>query len=464
MPNLDSIQPNPNPVDRSAEETSVPIRRISSDQPSRLTGDQTGAPSERTSEQVDDPLQPEVKRPIEEMEEHTIGFVLKQSLYIIFQPKASFEDLKEERAIGRPMGVMLLLGVLFLILQLVLFYSNLAQISEGNGLLQYLFPPIGAFSPSQIFYLFAILVVVWVSQLIGFWSLAVLVTDVTARWLGGRGSWSTFAVSALYWMIASWAVVVPLSVVVGLILTRSNLWWFLATMLLLLGLLWIGIVLARGVSVQYGLSTLRSSLAVFLPALLLFFGFMVASVLVPPLDAETAAADNPTSAVNANNSIAGNLNTNANAATKVNSNQNGNLNTNLNVNSSSSINEALPGFYQVDATVLEELTNEKRKELARVSEVGTDQVRAEQLIEMKYDLKLYFSVFERYPTSNGVEKLDGRSDSLNLALEDFYGSRRSFVDPQYPSYYYSYESDGKTFRLTGFNATTQQPQTISEQD
>lgn len=83
----------------------------------------------------------------------------------------------------------------------------------------------------------------------------------------------------------------------------------------------------------------------------------------------------------------------------------------------------------------------------------TDIVRQRDLIAIKYALKSYASVEGQYPSTSGAAtKIEGKSDeALYAALKNFYGGSYNLkIDPESPTRYYSYTSDGSTFTLTAY--------------
>ncbi|MBI5467477.1 MAG: hypothetical protein HY975_04705, partial [Candidatus Kerfeldbacteria bacterium] len=71
----------------------------------------------------------------------------------------------------------------------------------------------------------------------------------------------------------------------------------------------------------------------------------------------------------------------------------------------------------------------------------------------KYTMKAYFSVRQQFPSTSGQQvRLEAKDDnSVYQALKAFYGgSFHLRVDPESPTYYYGYTSDGTTFELTAY--------------
>lgn len=81
----------------------------------------------------------------------------------------------------------------------------------------------------------------------------------------------------------------------------------------------------------------------------------------------------------------------------------------------------------------------------------TDIVRQRDLISLKYTLKAYATVEGAYPSTSGAAtKIEGKTDEkLYTALKDFFGGSYNLkIDPESPTYYYGYTSDGASFTLT----------------
>lgn len=165
---------------------------------------------------------------------------------------------------------------------------------------------------------------------------------------------------------------------------------------------------------------------------------------------------------------------NANAA-KVNSSviPNANTNvltntTNLNTNVSNvflNTNSILGGgdYLQLDAATTANLQQQQQaEELQLVDTSGTvqDQLRQKDLIALKYNLKAYYTVKSIYPTTKGVQiRLDKTStDIFYSAMKEFYGgSFNHRIDPDSPTYYYGYSSDGTSFTLTCYLVGEKKP-------
>lgn len=75
-----------------------------------------------------------------------------------------------------------------------------------------------------------------------------------------------------------------------------------------------------------------------------------------------------------------------------------------------------------------------------------DLQRKNDLINLKFVLKEYYNLHQSYPISKGTEKTSDDKGSLQSLIPEVTANLP--VDPISPTYYYAYQSDGKTFTLT----------------
>lgn len=144
-----------------------------------------------------------------------------------------------------------------------------------------------------------------------------------------------------------------------------------------------------------------------------------------------------------------------NANSRVNTNT---INANTNVSNAFNSNSAISGgdYLNIDAQTQAQLNEDEQKEKDTTVDqtvTVTDILRQQDLISLKYDLKAYYIVKTLYPNTNGVQThLErGAEDIYYVALKAFFGgSYNQPVDPESPTYYYGYTSDGKTFTLTSY--------------
>lgn len=76
-----------------------------------------------------------------------------------------------------------------------------------------------------------------------------------------------------------------------------------------------------------------------------------------------------------------------------------------------------------------------------------DKTRKADLTEMKNALDSYFIDIGAYPKTTGIEKTNAVASNLKTALVTTYIAALP-VDPQDPTFYYGYKSDGTTYELT----------------
>lgn len=76
-----------------------------------------------------------------------------------------------------------------------------------------------------------------------------------------------------------------------------------------------------------------------------------------------------------------------------------------------------------------------------------DSTRKSDLASIKNALSLYFNDTGTYPKTTGVDKTNGGASILRTALVPKYISVLP-VDPEDPTYYYGYKSEGQTYELT----------------
>ncbi len=111
---------------------------------------------------------------------------------------------------------------------------------------------------------------------------------------------------------------------------------------------------------------------------------------------------------------------------------------------------------KISAATQADLDSRQQQDLTRLVDVTasvTDQVRQRDVIALKYTLLAYTSVKRTYPSTNGQQiRLEAKDDNvLYQALKTFYGGTFNLrVDPESPTYYYGYTSNGQTFSLTAF--------------
>lgn len=136
-----------------------------------------------------------------------------------------------------------------------------------------------------------------------------------------------------------------------------------------------------------------------------------------------------------------------------------NRNTNTsNTNTSTNTNSILRNgdYVKLDATTQAHLDQQKTADLAALVDQTaslTDILRQQDLINLKYNLLAYFAVRASYPSTNGVLIHLDRSatDVFYSSMKDFSGGTfNERIDPEAPTYFYGYTSDGSSFTLTAY--------------
>ena len=151
-----------------------------------------------------------------------------------------------------------------------------------------------------------------------------------------------------------------------------------------------------------------------------------------------------------NSSIVPNVNNKVNTNTT-------NANTNIS-NAFINTNNALGGgeYLSIDAQTQSKLNADEQSEkdlTVDQSASVTDILRQQDLISLKYDLKAYYLVHNAFPDSHNEQiKLErGTDDIFYQSMKIFYGgSYNQPIDPQAPTYYYGYTSDGSKYELTAY--------------
>jgi len=125
-------------------------------------------------------------------------------------------------------------------------------------------------------------------------------------------------------------------------------------------------------------------------------------------------------------------------------------------------------YLKISAATQTALETQQQQDLDKLvdnSATVTDIVRQRDLIGIKYALKAYASVLGQYPTTSGqATKIEAKDNEvLYAALKNFYGGSYNLkIDPESPTYYYGYTSDGSTFSLTGYLTSKQKVFTLTD--
>jgi hypothetical protein len=155
---------------------------------------------------------------------------------------------------------------------------------------------------------------------------------------------------------------------------------------------------------------------------------------------------------------------------------NGNRNSNGNTNSATNGSILNTNIFRsgdaakLDATTEAKLQADKQSELNRLVDKTADFVdilRQQDLIDLRYTLRVYFAVRGEYPsTDNRPIRLErGTDDTFYTAMKDFYGgSFYEKIDPQSPQYYYGYTSDGQSYQLSAYLTSKKKAFYLSSDD
>lgn len=155
-------------------------------------------------------------------------------------------------------------------------------------------------------------------------------------------------------------------------------------------------------------------------------------------------------------------------------NVNSNTNTNTNTTTNSSIlntNIFRSGdAAKLDASTEAKLLADKQSDLNKLVDKSADFVdilRQQDLIDLRYSLRVYFAVRGSYPsTDNRPIRLERNAeDVFYTAMKDFYGgSYYEKIDPQSPQYYYGYTSDGHSYQLSAYLTSKKKPFYLTSDD
>lgn len=364
----------------------------------------------------------------------TFGRVWSNLWGLVTSPRKTIPKFKENDQIGWLLGSVFI--VYFIIMAVV--YLLIYLVSKKTG-----FDPFAILSlfvseawfPSFLMVIYAVFILV-ISVLMG-WVIFFFFGHLLANIYGGRGKWWQLAVDALYIQLLS-AIVTPIISLLLFIATfveGTTIHWILYFIIVLAWLIWFIILYVLIIKDVYRLPTWRATLAVLTPIIILAgiiaggYYYYKATSKVSPLERATSTIGDTLGYGNLNVNFSWNL-----------GNINLNTNTNMAINNIS-LDQSLK--------LSEKESNERTQKVDRTLNY-VDVRRQNELITLKYDLLEYYEVYKKFPISNGLEKLDGQTDSVYLALKDFQRFYIGLKDPEHPKYYYGYESDGKTFTLTAY--------------
>lgn len=194
----------------------------------------------------------------------------------------------------------------------------------------------------------------------------------------------------------------------------------------------------------------------------LAIGFSI-GLVVGIKQGQNSTNTNTTNRQQVNTSIVPNANTRVSTNT-VNANTNvSNAFTNL---SNSSV--ATADYLKISATTQAQLDTQQQHDLDTLVDQTvsvTDIVRQRDLIAIKYSLKAFASVEGQYPSTSGqLIRIEGKSDEvMYTAMKAFYGGSYNLkMDPESPTYYYGYSSDGSSFTLTAYLVSKKKAFTLTD--
>ncbi len=183
---------------------------------------------------------------------------------------------------------------------------------------------------------------------------------------------------------------------------------------------------------------------------ILAVGFVAGLVVGIKQGQNSSGANATTNKVFTNTSIIPNANTRVISNTS-------NANTNVS-NAFANVNSSLSSadYLKITPATQAALDSQKQTDLSTVVDQTasvTDIVRQQDLVATKYALKAYASVIGSYPTTSGqLIKIEGKDgEAMYAALKTFYGGSYNLkIDPESPTYYYGYTSNGTSFTLTAY--------------
>jgi hypothetical protein len=194
----------------------------------------------------------------------------------------------------------------------------------------------------------------------------------------------------------------------------------------------------------------------------LAIGFSI-GLVVGIKQGQNSATTNNANRQQVNSSIVPNANTRVTTNT-TNANTNvSNAFTNL---SNSSLSNA--DYLKITATTQAQLDAQQQHDIDTLVDqtaTVTDIVRQRDLISLKYALKAYASVEGKYPSTNGtMVRIEGKADEIMYqTLKQFYGGSFNLkIDPESPTYYYGYASDGSSFTLTAYLVSKKKTFTLTD--
>lgn len=260
----------------------------------------------------------------------------------------------------------------------------------------------------------------------------------------GRGNWWQLAVSTLYLQLLS--VLMTPFIILFIYLSKyiegDNVRTILQAVIFIAFFVWYVVLLILITRDHYQMPSWRATITILTPIIIIFLIYLSVYFYFDNLTKEREEVKSDYLPLT---NYWGNLNFNTNFNYNFNTNSNYNIG-NINTNTSSSY-----GYDRLSLDKKNELLEAEKKERQEKVDYTVDYIdtrRMNELIDIKYDLLAYYEIYQKFPKSNGVEKLDGENDAINRTLKDFKRYYYGWKDPEYPKYYYGYKSDGESFELT----------------
>lgn len=120
-------------------------------------------------------------------------------------------------------------------------------------------------------------------------------------------------------------------------------------------------------------------------------------------------------------------------------------------------------YLQLDAATVAALNQQEQQDRASVvdqSAAVPDILRQEDVLSLKYNLQAYYSLKKSFPSTTGQQiHLERQADNIFFqAMKEFYGTTYNLrIDPESPTYYYGYASDGQSFELSAWLPSKNKP-------
>ena len=351
---------------------------------------------------------------------------------LVSKPRNIIPTIKENDQIGWLLGSIFIVEIILIAIVYLVVYWLIKE--KGANLFDFLELFISKAWLSSILMFFYIIFLVIFGVLLG-WVTSFFWGHVLANIYGGRGKWWQLAINALYIQLLSLIVgpIVFLLTFLTNFIDNSLIKLILDILFIFAWLVWFICLYTIIIKDVYRLPLWRAIMAVLTPIIIfvLVFGGIYYYV---KSSRDNVITDNST-LLNEDFFDYSNINVNLGL---------GNYNFNTNTNTASD------NISPAKEKELSEMESEERLQKMDRTVDYINQRRQNDLFTLKYDLLRYYEVYQQFPVSIGLEKLDGQTDSVYLSLKDFKPFYYGLKDPEHPKYYYSYQSDGQNFTLTGY--------------